>query len=163
MLETVYLSLGTNIGNKLHNLSVARAELNKIPETKIVKISSVYETPPWGRIDQPNFFNQAVAVETSLIPLQLLKEIKNIEIKMGRQSRGRWGPREIDIDILLFGNFIVSTEQLTIPHPNLRNRLFVLVPLQEIEPDLVFPEDGASIEEVLSRVSPREKNQMRKR
>ena len=158
MLHKVYLSLGTNLGDRLHNLATARFELSEMPETKMVKVSSLYETLPWGKEEQPYFLNQAAAIETTMGPVLLLKNIKNIEIKMGRQNREKWGPREIDIDILLFGDLIVSSEQLTIPHPYLRKRLFVLVPLQEIQPDLVFPEDGAGIEEVLNSVSPREKN-----
>ena len=145
------------MGDRLNNLSVARTELSKISEIKITKISSTYETRAWGKPDQPDFLNQALEINTDLNPIRLLETIKEIEIKMGRQVREKWGPREIDIDILLFGNEIVSSEQLTIPHPLLRKRLFVLVPLQEIQPDLVFPEDGASIEEVLNSVSPREK------
>ena len=158
MLQKAYLSLGSNLGDRLYNLSAARFELSKIAKIMIAKVSSVYETPPWGKEDQPDFLNQVAAIDTTMNPMELLKTIKNIEIKMGRQAREKWGPREIDIDILLYGNAIVYDEQLIIPHPLLRQRLFVLAPLQEIEPGLVFPEDGVTIEEVLSRVSPREKN-----
>jgi len=160
--KKVYLSLGTNLGDKLYNLTRAISDLSKLPGTRVISISSVYETLPWGISGQPGFLNQAAAIETAFEPISMLNALRDIEIKMGRQSREKWGPREIDIDILLFGDLIIASEQLTVPHPFLRKRLFVLVPLQEIEPDLVFPEDGASIEEVLNSVSPRERNTIRK-
>ena len=163
ILEKVYLSLGANLGDRLNNLARARREISKIKNTRILSFSSIYETLPWGQEKQPDFLNQAAALETALEPMELLAALQAIEIKMGRQKREKWGPREIDIDILLFGNLIIVSEQLIIPHPLLRKRLFVLVPLQELEPELVFPEDGASIEEVLNSVSPRERNEIRKK
>jgi 2-amino-4-hydroxy-6-hydroxymethyldihydropteridine diphosphokinase len=160
--KIVYVGLGTNLGNKRENLSISIMEIEKISELKLTAVSSVYESPPWGNEKQDDFFNQVVAVKTALEPLALLDKIKKIEIKMGRQSGEKWGPRVIDLDILLYGEEVICSEQLTIPHQHMRDRLFVLVPLREIAPDLLFPDDGASIEEVLNRVSLRGRNEIKK-
>jgi 2-amino-4-hydroxy-6-hydroxymethyldihydropteridine diphosphokinase len=162
MCEIVYIGLGTNLGNKSENLSVSIGELEKVSKVKLTAVSSVYESPPWGNKKQDDFLNQVVAVKTTLRPLELLNKIKNIEIKMGRQSGEKWGPRVIDLDMLLYGEEVICSERLTIPHQHMKERLFVLVPLLEIAPNLLFPDDGASIEEVLNRVSLREKNEIRK-
>ncbi|MDR1615668.1 MAG: 2-amino-4-hydroxy-6-hydroxymethyldihydropteridine diphosphokinase [Syntrophomonadaceae bacterium] len=162
MCKIVYVGLGTNLGNKRENLSISIMEIEKISELKLTAVSSVYESPPWGNEKQDDFFNQVVAVKTALEPLALLDKIKKIEIKMGRQSGEKWGPRVIDLDILLYGEEVICSEQLTIPHQHMRDRLFVLVPLREIAPDLLFPDDGASIEEVLNRVSLRGRNEIKK-
>lgn len=158
MDKTAYIALGSNLGRKRDNIARAIQLIAALPGVKIIKSSSLYETEPWGKTDQDNFLNQVIAVETSLHPAELLRELQNIEIKMGRQRKEKWGPRIIDLDILLYGNEVMDDPHLTIPHPHLRQRLFVLVPLAEIGADLQFPEDGATVEEVLSSVLVREGN-----
>jgi 2-amino-4-hydroxy-6-hydroxymethyldihydropteridine diphosphokinase len=156
MNKTVYIALGSNVGCKRDNMKQAGELIAALPGTQVIKCSSLYETAPWGKTDQEEFLNQVIAVETTLQPGELLQELQSIEIKMGRQRQEKWGPRLIDLDILLFGNEVIDDPQLTIPHPYLRERLFVLVPLAEIGAELQFPDDGATVREVLSRVLVRE-------
>ena len=158
MNKTVYIALGSNVGCKSHNMAQAVQLVAALPGTQVIKCSSLYKTAPWGKTDQDEFLNQVIEIETTLQPVQLLQELQNIEIKMGRQRKEKWGPRIIDLDILLYGNEVMDDPHLTIPHPHLRQRLFVLVPLAEIGADLQFPEDGATVEEVLSSVLVREGN-----
>jgi len=146
----VFLALGTNLGDREANLSQARKEISSI--ASIQKESSIYETPPWGVTDQPAFLNQVLAAETGLSPLELLTTIKDIEIKMGRLPSERYGPRLIDIDILLYGDTVLDTPTLTLPHPRMAERAFVLVPLLEVAPDLGSPLTGELITDVLSRL-----------
>ncbi len=162
MQKKVYLGLGSNLGERSSNLAQAIAELDQNPEIEIKAGSSVYETPPWGNENQPLFLNQVVVAFTKLNPRELLYAVKEIEIKMGRQVSEKWGPRIIDIDILLYGDDVVADDDLIIPHQLLKERLFVLVPLYEIEPDLVFPDDGTAIREVLDRVSLRVRSKIKK-
>jgi len=133
----VILALGSNLGDRGENLCQALKAISE--KVSITKTSSVYETPPWGYIDQPSFFNQVLSGNTSLKSTELLKFAKEIERKMGRKNNFQNGPRLIDIDILLFGEQILKTEFLQIPHPRMLERGFVLLPLAEIEPDLVVP------------------------
>lgn len=156
MNKTVYIALGSNVGCKRDNMAQAVQLIADLPTTQVVKSSSLYETEPWGKTDQDEFLNQVIEIETALQPEELLHELQNIEIKMGRQRKEKWGPRLIDLDILLYGNEVIDDPQLTIPHPYLRERLFVLVPLAEIGAELQFPDDGATVQEVLSRVLVRE-------
>jgi len=149
--EPVYLSLGSNLGNRGENLHLACESLT--PEVHLLKTSSVYVTPPWGYHDQPEFLNQVVEVQTDLAPLALLKYLKAIEADMGRLETFRYGPRLIDIDILFYEGCIVQCEELHIPHPRLAERAFVLVPLHEIAPDFVHPELDQTIADLLSAVS----------
>jgi 2-amino-4-hydroxy-6-hydroxymethyldihydropteridine diphosphokinase len=145
--ERIYLSLGTNLGNREANLEAVKAELP--PEVIILDASPIYETEPWGFLDQPDFLNQVLAVETSLKPSELLEHIKGIEQKIGRKPSIRFGPRIVDIDILFFGDQIIQEEDLEIPHPRLRDRAFVLIPLADIDPDLVYPGTDLSISDLL--------------
>ncbi len=133
-VKTVYLGLGTNLGNKRNNLKEAVRLLRR--EVKIVKVSSLYKTKPVGYLDQPDFLNAVVAAKTSLTPLQLLKQVKAIEKIMGRVKSVPWGPRLIDIDILLYEGKKVNHSRLIIPHPQINKRGFVLKPLKEIAPAL---------------------------
>lgn len=150
MESEVYLSLGTNQGNRLCNLSLAIAALP--PAVVPLKCSSVYETPPWGYVQQPSFLNQVLSARTSLAPLDLLDHLKQIEQQIGRKPTFRYGPRLIDLDILFYEDIIFDTTELTIPHPHLHNRAFVLVPLVELAPDLRHPIFGKSISELLAAV-----------
>jgi 2-amino-4-hydroxy-6-hydroxymethyldihydropteridine diphosphokinase len=144
----VYLSLGSNIGDREAFLAAACQKLSAQPGVKLICSSSLYETEPVGYRDQGWFLNQVVEVRTTLRPGQLLAVIHEIENKLGRKRLIRWGPRVIDLDILLYDSLSIETEDLVIPHPRIYERSFVLVPLQEIAPDLVHP-DGLTTREHL--------------
>jgi 2-amino-4-hydroxy-6-hydroxymethyldihydropteridine diphosphokinase len=137
MIYVVYLALGSNMGNRLANLKAAI--LNLAPQMTVKKKSSVYETPPWGFTEQDAFLNQVIKVETYLEPEQLLRHLKRLEVVLGRVPNFQNGPRLIDIDILFFDTKIINIPPLVVPHPRLHERAFVLVPLAEIEPDLIHP------------------------
>jgi len=143
----VYLALGSNLGQRQKNLS--RALRNIATELDILKYSSIYETPPWGVTEQPRFLNQVIQGTTVLPPHALLDFLKKIERKMGRVETVRFGPRVIDLDILLYGERLVNTPRLQIPHPRMHERAFVLVPLVEIEPTLVIPGQQQTITDLL--------------
>lgn len=128
----VYLGLGSNLGDRAANLSEALRRLGALPATHVLQLSPVYETEPVGPIPQGWFLNAVVAVETALRPLELLRAAKEIERDMGREPGPRWGPRLIDIDILLYGSEQLAGDELTLPHPELWNRRFALVPLREL-------------------------------
>jgi 2-amino-4-hydroxy-6-hydroxymethyldihydropteridine diphosphokinase len=136
-MKTIYLSLGSNIGNRKRNLRRALAELEK-QDIKEIKVSSLYETEPVGP-EQRNFYNIAGKFKTSLQPGELLKVLKEIEEKLGREKTFRWGPRVIDIDILFYGKQVIKTKNLIIPHKEIINRAFVLVPMAEISANYIHP------------------------
>lgn len=146
----VILALGSNLGDRRANLRQALAEISS--QVKADKTSSIYETPPWGYIEQPVFLNQVLSGWTSLNPTELLDFLKSIERKMGRVKNFKNGPRLMDIDILLFGKQIVNTETLVIPHPRMLERGFVMLPLSEIEPDLIIPGTDKSVVDFLKNV-----------
>ena len=135
--HTVYLALGSNLGDRHENLRQAVAALS--PQVDIKAKSHIYETDPWGYEDQPKFLNMAVRGLTYLDPEPLLKHLKRLEIALGRQMTFANGPRSIDIDILFFDDLILDTPLLTLPHPHLHERGFVLLPLMDIAPDLIHP------------------------
>lgn len=143
----VYLALGSNLGNREENLKQAIASLP--PQMTVKAKSHVYETPPWGYEDQPRFLNQVVNAQTYLQPELLLKHIKRLEVALGRKATFRNGPREIDIDILLYDDMVLNTPLLTLPHPHMHERGFVLLPMMDIAPDLVHPLTGKSVREML--------------
>jgi 2-amino-4-hydroxy-6-hydroxymethyldihydropteridine diphosphokinase len=136
-LATALLALGSNLGDRLANLSQAMEDM--APEVKVAARSSVYETLPWGILDQPVFYNQVIRVQTELLPEALLSHLKAIEKKMGRQASVRNGPRLIDLDILFYDQLVLDTPGLSIPHPRMAGRAFVLVPLVELAPVWVHP------------------------
>jgi len=148
----IYVGLGSNMGDKEKNLAQAIYQIEQIEKIIVTRKSSLYITSPWGKTDQDEFLNQVIEIETELTPLELLDVLQKIEIKLGRLRNGKWGPRVIDLDILLFGEETIALHELVVPHPHLYARLFVLVPLQEIAPQLVFP-DGKGIGEVLARAA----------
>ncbi len=147
-----YIGLGSNIGNRVENLARALEMIQAVGGINIYRQSSLYETAPWGNTQQEDFINQVIEIETDLDPLDLLHQLQDIEIKLGRRRSERWGPRNIDLDILLYGKETIDLEELKVPHPYLMQRLFVLIPLAEIDPELEFP-DGSKIREVLVRVT----------
>lgn len=136
MNNTAYLSLGSNMGDREKNLFSAIVQLQKNKQIRIVKFSSIYETEPVGYLNQNQFLNAVIQVSTSLSPQELLKVCLKIEEKLGRKRKIRWGPRIIDLDILLYNQENIETEDLIIPHPRMFERAFVMIPLLEIEPNL---------------------------
>lgn len=150
MKKTVYLSLGSNLGDRQSNLRNAIGRLLELGD--VVEVSSLYETEPVEVTDQPWFLNCAVAVRTDLMPREFLAGILAIEKSMGRVRTQPKGPRVIDIDILLFGQQTINTPELTVPHPAMAERRFVLVPLAEIAPEVVHPTTQESIRELLSKL-----------
>jgi 2-amino-4-hydroxy-6-hydroxymethyldihydropteridine diphosphokinase len=142
----VYLALGSNLDNRLANLRQALAALP--PQMEVKAKSHVYKTPPWGYEDQPRFLNQVIKVITYLEPGPLLKHLKRLEVTLGRKASFQNGPRLIDIDILFYDDLILNTDSLIIPHPRLPERGFVLLPLMDIDPDLVHPANKKSVREM---------------
>ena len=145
--HTAYLALGSNLGDKEANLRRA-LELVQQRGVEVVKTSSFICTEPYGVTDQPQFLNGVCEVRTSLEPLELLHTLLDIEQEMGRVRLRHWGERNIDLDLLLYEDVVLDTEELKLPHPDMQNRDFVLLPLAEIAPELVHPILQKSIEEL---------------
>lgn len=149
-METVYLGLGTNLGDRL---AMLRATLGEIAALgTLFAVSSVYETEPWGDSDQPRFLNLCCALRTDLAPEALHAKLKDLEQRLGRRQTRRWGPRVIDIDLLTYGGRTVATERLTIPHPRIAQRAFVLAPLAEIAPALRIPGLDSTVSDLLAQI-----------
>jgi 2-amino-4-hydroxy-6-hydroxymethyldihydropteridine diphosphokinase len=146
----IYLGLGSNLGDRKAFLDSAISTL--APAVRVSRLSPIYETIPWGYSDQDDFLNMVVEAETDLGPKQLLVLLKGIEVKLGRQPRFRNGPREIDIDILLYDDVILDEVGLRIPHPRLAERAFMLVPLADLAPDLEIPGVGKTVSELLKNL-----------
>lgn len=136
-MARAYLSIGSNQGGRVENCIIAVAKLAQ--KEKVSKVSDIYETEPWGKTDQPEFMNVAVEVETQLTPHELLETCKRIESTMGRVSGERWGPRIIDLDVLLYEERVIEDEDLILPHPRMHERRFVLQPLTDIAPQVRHP------------------------
>ncbi len=147
-MNTAYLLTGGNLGERVHNLAMAR-ELVEAQTGNIIAASSLYETAAWGNTDQPAFLNQAIMIETPLNARQLIRRILKIEKKMGRIREEKYGPRLIDIDILLFNNEKHNYQFLKLPHPEMQNRRFALLPLAEIAPEIIHPVLKKTITELL--------------
>ncbi|EIQ82047.1 UNVERIFIED_CONTAM: 2-amino-4-hydroxy-6-hydroxymethyldihydropteridine diphosphokinase [Streptococcus canis] len=149
-MTIVYLSLGTNMGDRKAYLQKAIQALASLPQTRLLAQSSIYETAAWGKTDQADFLNMACQLDTRLSATDFLKETQAIEQALGRVRHEKWGPRTIDIDILLFGNESYKTKELTVPHPYMTERAFVLIPLLELQPDLKLPPNQKSLRDCLS-------------
>ena len=150
-----YLGFGTNLGDRKKNLAQAVNSLNERPDFTVVRTSSIYETAPWGMTDQSNFLNMVAEINTFLSPQELLERVKKLEQDMGREDGPRFGPRLIDVDILLLGDLgdlIVDEPDLQVPHASLHLRAFVLVPLGELTPESVHPVLGKTIAELTGGV-----------
>lgn len=155
---TTYLCLGSNLGDRMAALTEALRRLDDMLRMRRTGCSSVYETEPWAVADQPNFLNLVAAYETTLSPADLLRACKSVEAEVGRVASYRWGPRLIDVDILLYGDRVVNSTEpdLQIPHPRMTQRAFVLVPLAEIAPDAGVPPQGDTVRRWLDYVEGRE-------
>ncbi len=138
--NTAYVALGSNIGDKLWYLKKAVEEIDKKDDCEVVSVSSVYETKPYGNIEQANFFNCAAEIKTSNSLITFFHLLKKIENQLGRKKTVKWGPREIDLDLLFFNNEIYSDDEVRVPHNEISRRDFVVVPLCEIAPNFIHPE-----------------------
>jgi len=148
-MERCYIGLGSNLSDRIGMISKAIGCLSSCGGIAVSAISRFYRTPPWGVVDQPDFVNAVVEVHTHLSPGELLSLAKSIEASLGRRPGRRWGPREIDIDILLYGCSVLDSDDLSIPHPRMCERAFVIAPLAEISPDLVHPVSGMKMADIL--------------
>jgi len=150
-MHTVYLGLGSNQSNPISQIKNATDLIEKIETSKIIKKSSLYESLPVGYLDQPNFINQVISLQTSLSPAELFERFQQIEFQLKRVKKIVNGPRTIDIDILLFNQEIILTNDLTIPHPRMLDRAFVMIPLLEIEPNILIPKIS-NLKEILGKL-----------
>jgi 2-amino-4-hydroxy-6-hydroxymethyldihydropteridine diphosphokinase len=151
MPET-YLLTGSNLGERNLQLHEAKKRIGeRIGEIR--RVSDIYESAPWGKTNQPAFLNQVLLVNTSLTATELLAQLKMIESAMGRSQRAKWQEREIDLDILFYGDQITDTPELKIPHPEIANRLFTLIPLIQLSPDLIHPKTGESLSSMRAATS----------
>lgn len=147
-MNVAFLSIGSNIGDRLDYLKQSVSLLIGSKDVQVSRVSSVYETDPVGYVDQAAFLNIVVELKTLLVPHDLLKKCNEIEDELGRTRKIRWGPRTVDLDILLYNEENMKTEQLIIPHPRMKERGFVLIPLSELNPDLVLPDSKISLSEL---------------
>ena len=150
-MHTVYLGLGSNQSDPINQIKNATELIEKIETSKIIKKSSLYESLPVGYLDQPNFINQVISLQTSLSPAELFERFQQIEFQLKRVKKIVNGPRTIDIDILLFNQEIILTNDLTIPHPRMLDRAFVMIPLLEIEPNILVPKIS-NLKEILGKL-----------
>ncbi|WP_203364404.1 2-amino-4-hydroxy-6-hydroxymethyldihydropteridine diphosphokinase [Bacillus sp. REN10] len=156
MKNKAYLSLGTNVGDRMANLQAALTMLHEEKEIEIERLSSIYETDPVGYTEQMSFLNMAVQIATSLSAEELLDKCLSIESQLGRVREIRWGPRTIDLDILLYNQDNIKSEKLIVPHPRMHERAFVLIPLFEIDSTICFPGTQMTLEELINSIQGRE-------
>ena len=149
-MAIAYIALGSNLHTPREQLKCALNALAQLPQTQLMAVSSFYRSKPLGPQDQPDYLNAAVEISTALSPLALLDELQRIENEQGRVRLRRWGERTLDLDILLYGDEIIQTERLTVPHYDMHNREFVIVPLAEIAPNLILP-NGQKLAELADR------------
>ena len=146
--HVAYLGIGSNLGEKEDNINYAVDLLKKNPKIRSLEMSKIIETEPYGPVEQDNFLNACIKIETIYHPRQLLMELSRVELQTGREPSERWGPRVLDLDILIYDDLIMESEDLTIPHMDMHNRAFVLDPLNDIAPDLVHPVYMKTIKEL---------------
>ncbi|NDL61247.1 2-amino-4-hydroxy-6-hydroxymethyldihydropteridine diphosphokinase [Acerihabitans arboris] len=152
-MTRVWLAIGSNLADPLDQVNAALTALSGLPRTRLAACSSFYRSRPLGPQDQPDYLNAVVALDTSLAPESLLDHTQEIELRQGRvRKANRWGPRTLDLDILLFGDRVLHTDRLTVPHYDMKNREFMLYPLAEVAPGLLFP-DGEALADLLTRVA----------
>lgn len=156
-MNKVYIALGSNIAPRVDYLNRAIEAIGQVKQMSVVKQSSIYETEPVGYQDQAKFLNQVIEVQTTYSPMELLLACQSIEKKLGRERDVRCGPRTIDLDILLYNHEDIMTNQLIVPHPRMDSRAFVLVPLAELNPELVIPTTNQTVSEQLSLIANHEK------
>lgn len=149
-MAIAYIALGSNLHTPREQLKRALNALAQLPQTQLMAVSSFYRSKPLGPQDQPDYLNAAVEISTALSPLALLDELQRIENEQGRIRLRRWGERTLDLDILLYGDEIIQTERLTVPHYDMHNREFVIIPLAEIAPNLILP-NGQKLAELADR------------
>ncbi len=149
-MARAFIGIGSNLGDRAANIAAALARLGELPQTRLVRMSSIIETDPIGPVGQGRFLNAAAALETALEPSELLSALEHIETVLGRVRAERWGPRTIDLDLLLYDDRVIDTPGLQVPHPRMAEREFVLLPLAEIAPDAVHPVSGESIGAMLA-------------
>ncbi len=149
-MAKAYLGLGSNIGDKIDYIRKAIALLKKSPSIQNLRSSPLYKTEPIGNVDQDWFVNAVIQIETDLTPMELLKRCQSIEVRLGRKRMEKWGPRSIDIDILLYDDLEIKSDEIEIPHPRMKERAFALKPLQDLEPCIEI--NGTEIKELLRRV-----------
>ncbi|MCX7918430.1 MAG: 2-amino-4-hydroxy-6-hydroxymethyldihydropteridine diphosphokinase [bacterium] len=163
MRRIAYISLGSNLGDRSQNIQQAIDYLYACPQVKILKISSLYKTEPWGpHKDQPEFLNAVIKLQTDLGPEALHRYLQEIEYKLHRKRNKKGGPRTIDLDILFFGKILIDDENLKVPHPEIANRAFVLIPLAEIAPKLYHPVLKKTIATLLSELKARARTASKK-
>lgn len=148
MIKGIYLLLGSNLGDRMQVLSDTRTFIENSVGT-IEKASFIYETEPWGVSNQPSFYNQALKIQTALSPHDLLKGLQDIEQKVGKIKLGKWRERLIDVDILYYDQLVIDDGELTLPHPEIQNRKFTLVPMCELDADFIHPVFNQSQKELL--------------
>lgn len=151
-VSQVLLCLGSNLGDRLNRLQEAISTLDRHESIQVTRSSSVYESEAWGLTEQPKYLNIVVEIETALEPLELLKTVKEMEQYLGREPSEKWGPRSIDIDLILWGTHCMRTPELTLPHEYFRERAFVLMPLAEIAPAAIDPESGMTVTALADRL-----------
>ncbi len=151
-MKTVYIAIGSNLNDPVSQAKNAITALKMLPQSRFLTVSSLYSSQPMGPQQQPDYINAVAAISTELTPPALLEATQHIELEHGRvRKQQRWGPRTLDLDILLYGDEIIESEHLTIPHYGMKNREFVLYPLAEIAPDLILP-DGTALTRLLNTV-----------
>lgn len=157
-MNRVWIALGSNLADPLQQVHNALDAVAAIPDSKLIACSSFYRTPPYGPPHQPDYLNAVIALDTALLPEALLDHTQRIEREQGRvRKEERWGPRTLDLDILLFGKLTLNSERLIVPHYDMKNRAFMLLPLVEIAPKITFP-DGTLVAETLAQLDSSEIN-----
>ena len=156
MENIAYLSIGSNIGNRLEIFQKALQLLDENNEISVEELSSIYETDPVGYTNQACFLNAVLKISTSLQPEELLQICLFIESQLGRKREIRWGPRTLDLDILLYNQENIETESLIVPHPRMQERAFVIIPLMELDPDIKLPNVNAALDDILNQIPDKE-------